>query len=187
MTSKQFRWAKIAIAAILAVVIGQAVILNSYILATVAVLIAASLIIVLKRQVKEVLADERDYKIAGDVARWTLAIFAVLGWLLSFVMIMLRNVNPGFENVGFTLAYAICALLVIRLIVNMVFRRTDDTAPKRKKAAYFIVAFFIALMAIILGIRLTSGEDSWMCQDGQWIKHGNPSAPMPENKCGQPN
>jgi len=27
-------------------------------------------------------------------------------------------------------------------------------------------------------------EDSWMCAEGQWVKHGYPSAPKPEGECG---
>ncbi len=28
-----------------------------------------------------------------------------------------------------------------------------------------------------------SGEDCWMCQNGEWIKHGNPYAPQPTTVC----
>lgn len=30
-----------------------------------------------------------------------------------------------------------------------------------------------------------SGEDGWLCVDGQWKKHGNPSAEMPKGGCGE--
>lgn len=48
----------------------------------------------------------------------------------------------------------------------------------------FLIVFIVLIIAII-GIRLFSGEDNWICQDGQWVKHGNPSAPMPTEPCGQ--
>ena len=41
----------------------------------------------------------------------------------------------------------------------------------------------LAAVLAIAGVRLFSDKDSWLCQDGQWIKHGNPSAPMPETGC----
>jgi len=53
--------------------------------------------------------------------------------------------------------------------------------------------FFLKIvlgLALIIGawfflrFVLFGGEDSWLCVDGQWIKHGNPSAPMPESGCG---
>ncbi|MFA6430598.1 MAG: DUF192 domain-containing protein [Candidatus Paceibacterota bacterium] len=38
---------------------------------------------------------------------------------------------------------------------------------------------------VILSIRFFSGnEDSWLCVNGQWIRHGNPDGAMPTTKCG---
>ena len=33
-------------------------------------------------------------------------------------------------------------------------------------------------------IRTWSGEDDWICDGEKWVKHGNPSAPMPTSGCG---
>lgn len=44
---------------------------------------------------------------------------------------------------------------------------------------------FLALIIAVLGIRFLSGsEDTWLCQNGEWIKHGNPNAPQPTTVCG---
>lgn len=32
-------------------------------------------------------------------------------------------------------------------------------------------------------IRSISGEDAWICQNGEWIKHGNPARPVPTEQC----
>lgn len=46
------------------------------------------------------------------------------------------------------------------------------------------VFFSLALLTIIIIIvRLISGEDDWICQDGRWIKHGKPNAPIPQKEC----
>lgn len=29
------------------------------------------------------------------------------------------------------------------------------------------------------------GEDTWICSNGQWVKHGKPSKPMPQTGCGE--
>jgi len=43
----------------------------------------------------------------------------------------------------------------------------------------------LILLIIIFGIRFFSGpEDFWLCQNGQWAKHGRPSAPEPATPCG---
>jgi len=41
------------------------------------------------------------------------------------------------------------------------------------------------LMFLALFLRFVIGgpEDDWICRDGQWIKHGVPSAPMPSVEC----
>jgi len=47
----------------------------------------------------------------------------------------------------------------------------------------FIVIVLVIIAA--LGVRFLSGpEDDWLCQNGRWIKHGNPSAPQPTATCG---
>jgi hypothetical protein len=46
------------------------------------------------------------------------------------------------------------------------------------------VAVIIALgLGTILGIRIFSGEDSWLCANGEWVRHGQPLAPQPTTPC----
>ena len=42
----------------------------------------------------------------------------------------------------------------------------------------------IIIILLAIGLRIIRGEDDWICQNGQWIKHGNPSAEMPTSGCG---
>jgi len=44
------------------------------------------------------------------------------------------------------------------------------------------IGIIFAIIAIVVIFR--SPEDSWICQNGQWVKHGNPSSPMPTSGCG---
>lgn len=46
-----------------------------------------------------------------------------------------------------------------------------------------IILIITVIILIIIGIRLLSNEDDWICQDGQWIKHGNPKSAMPISFC----
>lgn len=45
------------------------------------------------------------------------------------------------------------------------------------------VIVFVLLGVILMFMR--GDEDTWLCQNGQWVKHGNPSSPMPTAACGQ--
>lgn len=44
----------------------------------------------------------------------------------------------------------------------------------------------ISLFIVVAGIRFFSGpEDTWLCQNGEWVKHGQPGAPQPTTACSQ--
>ncbi|MDD5341595.1 MAG: GerMN domain-containing protein [Patescibacteria group bacterium] len=49
-----------------------------------------------------------------------------------------------------------------------------------------IIALAIILTAgvTIAVLRFSTPEDTWLCQNGQWIKHGNPDQPQPTTACG---
>ena len=51
------------------------------------------------------------------------------------------------------------------------------------KKAYFLLGVVGLILLIALVLRLTGPEDSWICKDGVWLKHGNPSAPAPTTVC----
>ena len=54
-----------------------------------------------------------------------------------------------------------------------------------KKYIYYFLEGILALVIIIgLAVKMTSKEDTWLCENGQWTKHGNPSAQKPTEKCG---
>ncbi|MFH0851393.1 MAG: hypothetical protein V1876_01455 [Candidatus Peregrinibacteria bacterium] len=49
-----------------------------------------------------------------------------------------------------------------------------------------VLAIIVAgMISLALWLRAASGEDSWLCVNGQWIRHGNPSASMPTVPCSQ--
>lgn len=183
MTLKQLSIARVITAMSLAAIMSQAVVLQNYYLAAASVIIAILLLIYLKKQVTEVTADERDYKIAGDAARWTLTIFSILGALASFILLTARTYSPYFEAVGSTLAYGVCILLIINGLTVYFLRYEQSEIPTSKKIMMFIFATVLALVFIVFSIRLFSGEDNWICQNGQWVAHGQPGFPAPERPC----
>ncbi|MGB6881870.1 MAG: hypothetical protein WBD86_01015 [Microgenomates group bacterium] len=56
------------------------------------------------------------------------------------------------------------------------------------KKALIIVTVAAFVVIVVLGaLRLLvgGGEDTWLCVDGEWVRHGVPSAPKPESGCGE--
>lgn len=52
-----------------------------------------------------------------------------------------------------------------------------------RKILIVFAGVIIFLGVVVLGLRLISGEDDWICDKGEWIKHGNPSSPKPITLC----
>jgi len=50
-----------------------------------------------------------------------------------------------------------------------------------------VLIVLLILLVAWLFIRFVIGgsEDAWICVDGQWVKHGAPSAPKPKEGCGE--
>lgn len=48
------------------------------------------------------------------------------------------------------------------------------------------ISAIAAILCAVFAVRLIFGgdEDTWLCEGGAWVRHGNPSAPMPEEGCG---
>ena len=46
-----------------------------------------------------------------------------------------------------------------------------------------IVSLVILVLVGIVFLRFLSPEDTWLCENGEWIKHGNPSQAQPATSC----
>lgn len=48
-----------------------------------------------------------------------------------------------------------------------------------------IILILILIIGGLFVVRFIFGgpEDSWICDNGEWVKHGNPSAPKPTTEC----
>jgi uncharacterized membrane protein len=79
----------------------------------------------LRRRVSEVISDERDYYIAGNAARWTISIYAILAAFGSIVLMALRKTNPSLELLGSTLAYSACFVMLLQSALFYFFAKKD--------------------------------------------------------------
>ncbi|MCL4392083.1 hypothetical protein M1413_02005 [Patescibacteria group bacterium] len=56
---------------------------------------------------------------------------------------------------------------------------------KKKGVLLFGSILFLIAVVAAVGRLIGSGEDAWLCVNGQWVEHGHPSAPMPVSECGE--
>jgi uncharacterized membrane protein len=122
MDNKQFKIFRVILAMILAIIISQSIILENFVLAIFAMLVAIVLMIFVRRKVKDVLADERDYKIAGNAARYAMTTFSAVavGFMFFF---MSQKQNPVYEAIGLTLAYSVCGLMLVYSLIFIYLRK----------------------------------------------------------------
>ncbi|MCX8016095.1 MAG: hypothetical protein N2692_02220 [Patescibacteria group bacterium] len=52
-----------------------------------------------------------------------------------------------------------------------------------KRLKVIIIIIFILPVIFMIMRIISMEEDAWICKNGQWVKHGVPSTPMPEGKC----
>lgn len=53
-----------------------------------------------------------------------------------------------------------------------------------RKATITIGIIIVIAAGLLLFLRFLSPEDTWICDHGQWAKHGNPSVAKPTRQCG---
>jgi uncharacterized membrane protein len=180
MTLKQYQWLKMAVTVILAIIFSQAIIFKNYLIPIAAVTIAFLILIMAKKKVKGIIADERDYAIGGKAALLTIQVYSWLAVIAMFFLYTRRDLNPAYEPIAITLAYSTCLLMIS---YGLIFRYYHKITFLDKKRIYTILIVLLFLAMIVFGLRLFSGEDDWLCQNGQWVKHGQPSFPAPAVEC----
>jgi uncharacterized membrane protein len=91
--------------------------MGNWMVIIITVIICVSIMIILRRRVKEIVADERTHTIAGKAARMTLQIVAIgMAMIGAILLVVSRGESPALTQTGFTLEYTTCALLVINYV-----------------------------------------------------------------------
>lgn len=180
MTLKKYQQIKLAITVVIAIVFSQAILYQNYLIPLATLVVASLVLILLRRQIKEVIADERDYALAGKSASWAIQIYSWIAVVIMFVLYALKDLNPSYEPIAITLAYSTCALM---LIYSLFFKFQNKIKFSKSKTKFIVFIIVLSIFAAIFTLRLFSGEDNWVCQNGQWVKHGSPSFLAPTTIC----
>lgn len=116
MDRKTYTICGIIIVMCLGAVIGWSVEVGNPILLIPAFVMSISLLYLCKGRVKEVIEDERTYRISERASKKTLEIFITVTAITSGILIASRDRYPELKNLGFTLAYLTCGLLIMYLL-----------------------------------------------------------------------
>lgn len=180
MTLKTYKTIQIIVAVILGITFSRAIAANNMTVPIIATMASILVLLLLRRRVKEMIADERDWSVGGKAAFLSLQIYpwvAVVGMIVLFIN---RDLNPSYEPIAFTLAFSTCFLMIL---YSVIFKYHDKFKFSKHKTVYAILGAIIVVLLLVFGIRLLSGEDNWLCKNGAWVKHGQPSFPAPQTEC----
>lgn len=180
MTLKEYQRLRIVIVMVLAMAFSQAIILDNYLIPIALLVIGSLALMRLRSGVKEVIADERDWATGGRAALLSIQLYSWVAVGAMFIFYGLRDLNPAYEPIGMTLAFSTTILMLTYAVIFRYFNRFSLTDKKLLYTLFMLVAF---VAMFIVGVRALSGEDDWICRDGQWIEHGHPDFPAPANEC----
>jgi uncharacterized membrane protein len=180
MTLKKYQQIKLSLTVVIAVIFSQAILYQNYLIPLATLAIVSLGLILLRRQVKEVVADERDYINAGKSAGLAIQIYSWVSVAAMFILYSLRDLNPAYEPIAMTLAFSTCLLM---FTYSLIFKFQNKIKFSQNKRTFIVLIIILAIFASIFTIRLFSGEDTWVCQNGQWVEHGHPDFPAPSVPC----
>lgn len=181
MTLKKYQIIRIIIVILVSVLTAQSLVLRSFVLPFIGIASAWVLLFYFRGKLKnEVLADERDYEIGGTSARWAIQIFSTIAVIVMIILYAKQDLNPFYLPIASALAYSVCFLMILYSVIFRYFQRIKFM---RNKTLLVVLGVIGLLIVVMFGVRLFSGEDDWMCKNGQWVKHGHPSFPQPTVPC----
>ena len=111
------RWFRVCVAIIIitmGALIGWSVAVGNEVIPVPVALGGTGLIYLCKRRLREVVEDERNYRISEKASRSTIQISAFSMAIIGTVLVALNINSPSpFKEVGLTLVFSGCALLII--------------------------------------------------------------------------
>lgn len=111
MTLKKYQTIKLTIVVIIAIIFSQSIINGNYLIPLATLLISTLALIYFRGQVNEVIADERDYQLAGKSAGIAIQIYSWIAVVVMFILYSQKESNSYYEPVAMTLAFSTCILM----------------------------------------------------------------------------
>ena len=123
MTKKQFTIIRIFVVICLSISIGLSVQFGYTFVPPLAIIIATALVLYMMHRVKEVMVDERDYRLGGQAARLTFN-FTAVGLTALGGSLMAYSVNhPEYYRYGYLTLYLVCFMLVVNIFAFLYYQK----------------------------------------------------------------
>jgi uncharacterized membrane protein len=117
MSRRWFRICGAAITMAMVALIGWSIATENAVIPIPTVLGGIVLLYLLRRQVKDVVQDERNYRISEKASRSAIQVFAFIAAITGITLIAVSTEDSSLSReVGLTLAFCACGLLVLYMI-----------------------------------------------------------------------
>ncbi len=121
MSKKQFLAIKLLTMIVLTIVVSTSVVNGFWVLPIISLLATLAFLLIIKKNVKEVLTDERDYKITGDASRYTIYVYSFIGAIIVIFLASLDNLD--YQNWINAIAYSICFLMILNVLIFKILNK----------------------------------------------------------------
>ena len=112
MEKKTYQTFRMLIGAFVGALVAAAVIMGNLLLAIVTLVLGVLLSYFVKKNVYEIMEDERTSLIANKASRMAILSFLAIITVLGIGLLTLKNNFPEFMQAGYTLSYSACLLLL---------------------------------------------------------------------------
>ncbi len=124
MSKKIYTLCRVLITAAIGITVGISVLTDIVVLPLAAVFIGMGLLYLCRKNVKDVIADERVYRISERASRLTIAVFGPVAAVVTTVLLVLSNgAYPGLKPVAYTMAYLVSVLSVLYAVFYIYYER----------------------------------------------------------------
>ncbi|MBP2045616.1 DUF2178 domain-containing protein [Methanobacterium aggregans] len=113
MEKKTYRYSRMIISTVVAVLVAVSVLLGNLLLAFITLLLGFLVSYFIKKNVYEITEDERTALVANKASRMAMLFFLTIITVLGVGLLTLKNSFPEFTQAGFTLADSACLLLLL--------------------------------------------------------------------------
>lgn len=115
LTLKKYNAIRLILVILLAFMFSQAIIYKNFFLPVILLALSSLLLIYLRKQVKEVIADERDYEIARRAAFIAMQVYSWIAVVLMFLFYALPDTS--YQPIAMTLAISVCGLMLLQSFI----------------------------------------------------------------------
>ena len=117
LSLKQYNAIRLILVVLLAFMFSQALVFRNFFIPVILLVTSSLLIIYLRKQVKEIIADERDYDLARKASFLAMQIFSWIAVVLMFLFYALSDTNSYYYPIAMTLAFSVCGLLILQSFI----------------------------------------------------------------------